>query len=222
MARHPGTIDRHGNRWRVRLCVRGERSAYTLREGTTEAEAVQFAYEQFAELRSQPTGKCDPRVAFGPTGPMRFSELLTEYRAQRLADMSTNSRRTYPTSLAAFWTFFVELSGDPEVSEIGRGAVNGFMTWRRRHGPDGTPLQAPLAAGTMRNDRIRLSGLFRFAEDLEVVETNPVKRVQPPKGDTRNPVILNATQYEALLAQCEGRPMLALYTLTLGEAGPTQ
>lgn len=43
--------------------------------------------------------------------------------------------------------------------------------------------------------------------------------VEPPKGDQREPLILDADQYEALLEACEGRPMLALYVLVLGETG---
>jgi integrase len=46
-----------------------------------------------------------------------------------------------------------------------------------------------------------------------------VSRVETPKADGRDPVILSAAQYEDLLGACQSRPMLSLYALTLGEAG---
>ena len=43
--------------------------------------------------------------------------------------------------------------------------------------------------------------------------------MQRPKGDVREPIILDVDEYEKLLAACTGRPMLALYVLVLGETG---
>ena len=211
MARHPGSIAQHGNRYRVRLMVRGRRHSFTLPEGATKAEAVQFSYDKAAELRRRGGVMPGPR--------MRFSELLARWQETRLVDMAPNTRATLVTTLRAWTTYWVELADDPGVGDIGRGAVNAYLDWRRRHAPDGRPLDGPLAGGTMRLDRRRLHALFAFAEELEIVETNPVTKTKPARGDTRSSVILTATQYEALLAQCEGRPMLAMYTLTLGEAG---
>ena len=64
-----------------------------------------------------------------------------------------------------------------------------------------------------------LHAVFAFAEMLEVVRGNPVRNVPPPKGDSREPLILSAEQYEALLAACASNPMLYLYVLVLGETG---
>ena len=64
-----------------------------------------------------------------------------------------------------------------------------------------------------------MHAVFSFAETLEVVPSNPVKKVDRPKGDSREPIILDGAQYEKLLAACGGRPMLALYILVLGETG---
>ena len=211
MAKHPGSIDRHGPSWRVRLSVRGKRHVFVLEPGATKDDAELFAFTKAAELRRR-TGGALP-------GPMPFSELLSRYRDSRLVDLSPRSQTTYTTSLKAFRTYFVTAGGDPDVSEIGRGTINAFMDWRRRHSPDGTELETPLTAGSVRNDRMRLHGIFTFAEDLEIVERNPVSKTKPPKGDARNPVILSPGQYEALLRACEGRPMLYMYVLTLGEAG---
>lgn len=61
--------------------------------------------------------------------------------------------------------------------------------------------------------------VFSFAEELEIVESNPVSKTKTPEGDTREPLILDTDQYEALVAACEGRPMLRTYVLALGEAG---
>jgi integrase len=64
-----------------------------------------------------------------------------------------------------------------------------------------------------------LRRIFGHADALEYVAGNPVARVKPPKADERAPVILDDPQYEALLAECAGRPMLSLYVLLLGETG---
>ena len=45
MAKHPGSIDRHGASWRVRLYVGGQRYVF-LRNGSTKGEAEQFAREK--------------------------------------------------------------------------------------------------------------------------------------------------------------------------------
>lgn len=44
-------------------------------------------------------------------------------------------------------------------------------------------------------------------------------RVQAPKVDGRDPVILTGDEYERLLAACVQRPMLAMFVLLLGETG---
>ena len=69
---------------------------------------------------------------------MQFSELLDRYRESQLPDLAPSTRRAYECSITGFHTFFVEGAGDPGVGDIGRGAVASFLTWRRRHAPDGT------------------------------------------------------------------------------------
>ena len=79
----------------------------------------------------------------------------------------------------------------------------------------------PLSNRTLVKDRAVLHRLFDAAEDWEYREGNPVGKVKPPKCDDHDPVILTDDQYEALLRECEhGGPMLYLYALFLGEAGP--
>jgi integrase len=70
-------------------------------------------------------------------------------------------------------------------------------------------------------DRVVLHVLFSFGEELEIVEGNPVTSTTAPKGDKREPLIIDADGYENLLEACdpEARPMLWLYVLTLGETG---
>lgn len=211
MAKHPGSIDRHGTRWRVRLCVSGQRHRFYVDGAHSQADVEQFAREKDTELRRS-SGK-------GLPGPMPFSEMLRRYRVDVLPNLSSNSQKAYHTSLKAFETYFVTEGGDPAAHDVTRGHVNGFMVWRRRHAPDGSKRMTPCSARTVAKDRVVLHIVFSFAEGLEVVPSNPVARTDPPKGDAREPIILKPDQYEALLAACEGRPMLKLYTLVLGETG---
>ena len=76
----------------------------------------------------------------------------------------------------------------------------------------------PVKARTLAKDRAVLHAVFTFAETLEVVQGNPVRTVPPPKGDARQPVIINDQQLETLLAACE-EPMLRLFVLFLAETG---
>lgn len=210
MANHPGSIEKRAGSYRVRLCVDGERHYYTLK-GYTKEQAEQYAREKDTELRRL-SGR-------GLPGPMPFSELLTRYRETELPDLSPNSRKTYTTSLDAFESYFVNQGGDPGAHEVTKGHVNGFMAWRKMHSPDGTKRTKPLSARSVAKDRVVLHVLFSFAEGLEIVQGNPVAKTTPPKGDSREPLILDDDQYERLLAACEGRPMLRTYVLVLGETG---
>jgi site-specific recombinase XerD len=86
------------------------------------------------------------------------------------------------------------------------------MSWRRTHAPDGTELKSPVTARTVAKDRMVLGIVFAFGESQEIIDSNPVRKTKAPEGDQRQPIIIDADQYEALLAACEGRPMLGLCT----------
>ncbi len=64
-----------------------------------------------------------------------------------------------------------------------------------------------------------LHAVFALAERLEYRDGNPVARTKALKSDPRTPVILSTEEYGRFLASCEGRPMLELFVLTLGETG---
>ena len=78
---------------------------------------------------------------------------------------------------------------------------------------------SPLSARSLTKDRAVLHALFSYAASLEVIQGNPVKVVPPPKGDSREPLILSETQYESLLRASDGHDMLRMYVLVLGETG---
>jgi integrase len=78
---------------------------------------------------------------------------------------------------------------------------------------------ATLSNRTVQRDRAILHRIFKIAERLELCESNPVGRTEAPKADPHTPVILDLDAYERLLAAAEGRPMLTLYLLLLGESG---
>lgn len=219
MPRHPGSIDRHGTTWRIRLCVGGRRHIFTLDGRTDLGDVQQFAREKDAELRG--------RRERGLPGPIRFSELLRQYRkagtpgAKKGAQITDSTKRCYATALQAVETFFVTEGSDPNVHAIRPGHIVQFLDWRRTHAPDGSRRKKPLSARGVAKDRVVLGVLFSWARKREIVETNPVADTDAPGGDKREPVILDTDQYEKLLEACdrEARPMLWLYTLLLGETG---
>jgi integrase/recombinase XerD len=161
----------------------------------------------------------------GLPGAMRVSELLDRFEAERLPLLAESTRRTYSDSLRSFRAYFVDQLEDPDVRNVRAGNVRGYLSWRRlrRFGEAGVA-----SARTLAKDRTVLHGVFAFAEELEVVDGNPVRRVKPPKSDARSPVILEDDQFEALLEACERdehghklaeAPMLRMYVLLLNETG---
>jgi hypothetical protein len=100
MANHPGSIDRHGRVWRIRLSVGGVRHTFKLDDKTPLAEVEQYAREKDTELRRRRTeGAPRAHGVFGAPGPIR-GEVTCPGRAPR-------TRETYQHSLDAFRTYFV-------------------------------------------------------------------------------------------------------------------
>lgn len=218
-----GSIRKRGDAFQVRLTVDGEVHSFTKRDMTRE-EVERWARAKALELEGTQ----------GLPGPeMRFSALLTRFRDTKLPDLAPNTRDTYSASLRAFRAYFVTRGGDPRVAEVRAGHIQDFLSWFRTHRTngkkrireeeleDGTTKKTPkpLSARSLAKTRTTLHRVFAFAESLEVIPSNPVKKVEAPKGDAREPLILDAGQYEKLLEACEDRPMLHAYVLVLGEAG---
>ncbi len=122
------------------------------------------------------------------------------------------TQRSYRDSLGPIREHFLELHNDPKLDQIHAKHIRPYLTWRRVNRRDGNE---PLSGRTLAKDRAVLHRLFNLDERLEYRDGNPVSRVQPPKYDGRDPVLLNEDQYEALLRECEAsrNPMLTLWTL---------
>jgi integrase len=206
---HPGHIEERGGSFRVTLCVDGTYHKYTV-PGDREAAETK-ARKEYDTLKSRST--------VGLPGPMSFSSLLARFEDAKLPGLAPLTRQGYKNSLTAFRTYFVSEGRDPQLHAIRPGHVEGFLAWRRMRKPNGTRRKEALSARSLRKDRATLHLLFAFALTLEVVDSNPVSRTKAPKGDQREPIILTGEQYEALLTACEGRAMLSLYLLLLGETG---
>ena len=76
-----------------------------------------------------------------------------------------------------------------------------------------------MSARSLAKDRAVLHAVFAFGELLEIVDANPVRKVKPPKGDSREPIILSAKEYGKLVTACTKKLMVQTYVLVLGEAG---
>ena len=208
--RYPGSIDRRGDSYRVRLSIGGERFRFTI--PTTDRRAAErFAREKARELMAR-----HQRVALGLPEGVRVSGLLARFERDELPGRAPGTRAAYHDSLKPIRAYFLGELGDPLLERVRAADVAAFLTWRRTHRLDG---DAPVSNRTLQKDRAVLHRLFAIAERLELRDGNPVARVQPPPADRRTPVLLTDAQYEKLLAACAERPMLELYVLVLGEAG---
>lgn len=207
---HPGNIERISrSSWRVRLSVEGVRHRFTVRGSRKVAEAL--ARKKYDELLR--------RADMGLPGEEPISSLLRRFEEVRVPQRAPLTQKTYRASLAAFRTYFCDRSGDPLANKVRPGHVQAFLHWRRSHNVDGSKRNGPLSARSLAKDRATLHAVFAFGETLELVESNPVRRVPAPKGDAKEPVILTADEYESLLESCGDRPMLRTWVLVLGEAG---
>lgn len=213
MSRHPGTFERRGKGYRFIVRVNGKRHVLgpkdypELRGELTENDRIEFATRIYAELQRQAE-----RAAVGLPGPMRVSQLFDTYEQDQLPRLAAGTRKTYKASLDRFRAFFVDQLGNPRADHIRAPHIRQYLAWRER--ADG------VGARTLAKDRATLHAVFSYAaRELEVVDSNPVANVKPPKWDRRTPVILTDEQFEALLSACADNPMLHLYVLLLNETG---
>jgi len=208
--RTPGSIDRHGNRFRIRLSVNG--TAHTFTVATEDRRAA----ELFAKKKYEDLVKEAERAALGFVVGVRFSELLTKFDEQEIPLLAAGTQRSYRETIEILTTYFVEQQGDPTVASIRPKHIKEYLSWRRVNRLDG---KDPLSNRTIEKERALLHRIFRIAERLEYREGNPVALVEKPRVDGRDPVLLSAEQLEKLLVAIGDRPMLKLYVLFLAESG---
>lgn len=208
--KYPGHIEERGNGFRVILRSEGKRHAYTLADVSRE-EAEDFARATYEKLSEEAK-----RRRLGLPDRLRVSELVRKFRDERFPLLSEGTRGAYAVTLDAFTTFLEARRADPEVQDVRQGHISDFLAWRRVHPGRGTE---PLSNRTIQRDRSVLHTLFAFAEELELRDGNPVAKVKTPKADPRDPVILDAEEYDRLLEECQHNSMLYLYVLTMGETG---
>ncbi|MGQ0641207.1 MAG: tyrosine-type recombinase/integrase [Gemmatimonadaceae bacterium] len=208
--RHPGYLQPRGDTFRLHLCVGGVRHCFTI-DTKDRAIAERFAIDRARELERQVM-----RRRGGLPGVVSCSALFDLFERDELPARAKGTRDAYRDSLRPIRTYFVQQLGNPTIDRIHAKHIAQFLAWRR-----GTRAasSAPLTNRTLAKDRAVLHRIFAMAEQLEYRDGNPVSRVAAPKADGRDPVILSDEEYERLLAKCAERPTLALYMLTLGEAG---
>ncbi len=204
--RAPGTIDRRGDTFRVRLMVHGVRHSFTV-ETADRRVAEDFAWRKMAELRQAPASTL--RLP-------RMSELFRRFEVVRFPELAKGAAAAYRDSLKPLRLYFCEALADPPVAEVRKADVVEFLAWRRRHRMGGG---AAVSNRTLQKDRAVLHRVFQFAQDLEWREANPVALVASPRVERREPVLLTVAEYGRLLAACGDDDRLRLYLLVLGETG---
>lgn len=211
--RGTGSIDRlPSGRWRIRIKHGTHKESFTLPHGTTKKQAEREAIRRGEAL--------EKRVRLGLPGSFRVSELLQRYQESRkFRQRAAGTRRTYLTEIAALEAFFVRKHKDPAIRDLDPIHIDEFLDWREMHTVQGKKRREPLTTRSIAKSRATLHVIFQYAKQKKLVGTNPVADTDVPKGDPRTKVILTDAEFEQLLAECEGRPMLWLYMLTLGETG---
>ena len=222
MAKAPGTIRQRGSSWNVIVRMDGERHEFGPRSepflgrAKTRKEVEEWTWRKYTELKEQADSSA-MREALGTPESVTFSELLARFRGEVVPTLAEGTRMAYEDTFRPAEAYFVDKLGDPLLEGIRSRHVNDYLSWRRVNRRDGN---TPLSNRTLEKDRAVLHRIFDQADEWELREGNPVSRVKRPKYDSHNAVILDADQYERLLAECFAHgPMLGLYTVVLGEAG---
>lgn len=103
-----------------------------------------------------------------------------------------------------------------DVHEFRSGHAQAFLSFMRVT-PEAKGRET-VSNRSVERHRAVLSSLFSFAEELELIEYNQVRKVRPPKVDRRDPVIITDAQLDRLLAETKASPMVYLYVMVLAEA----
>jgi integrase len=222
--RHPGSIERRGDSYRVRIYLGRQMHRFNLKPHTGNAATDRKLVEKFAREKHRELERQHERVAAGLPGGVRFSALLELFESQELPTVAPGTQRAYRKSLAPIRAYFVEQRGNPEMSAIQPKDISAFLGWRRVSRSRGRQRAerfkpTPLTNRTLQRDRAVLHRLFTIAERMQYREGNPVAHVDAPKADSRDPMVLDDDQYEKLIDACSERPMLQFYVLLLGETG---
>jgi hypothetical protein len=215
---YPGRIRQRGDTFQVLLTVGGKRHRFTVSGEQDDAE--EFARTKYDQLRKRQGGS-----GHG----MRVSDLLDAYAQSEVPKKAPNSRMSYLISLAAIAEYFTEHEGNPRLDYLRPLHVQRFVDWRSTHRRKrgkkygSTWVLGTVSPRTTAKDRTMLHMGCAWAEKLDLMDSNPVPKVDPPRLDPREPVILSDAEFERLLDACdrELRPHLWLYALLLGEDGPS-
>ena len=207
---YPGTIEKRGDAFRVRIRLGGDRYTYTVHADRL-ADVEEFARVKHAELTAQ-----QKRQQLGLPGSMAVTALLDKYEAEIVPLLARSTQTSYHASLERFRDFLSAHHPSLQVAEVRAAHIKEFLHWRRLRRVRGTGTSSNR---TLQKDRAVLHAAFGYAEELELREGNPVSRVKAPKVTAPDPVLLTPDQYEALLEACGDNDMLRLYVLVLGETG---
>ena len=211
--RYPGSIEKRGESYRIRLCVGNNRHSFTL---TTRSRKVaeRFARKKEQELREQAA-----RHKAGIPESLTCTQLFQLFEDIHLPKKAPNTQVSYRDALKPLTHFFGKLRGDPSVSQIQPAHIEEYLKWRLHHGPNGNSRSKPLSNRTLQLDRAVLHRAFKLALVQGYVASNPVSPVDAPQPDERTPVILSDGQFEKLLTACEEKDFLHLFVLTMAETG---
>lgn len=238
--RYPGHIEERGDSFRVILRVAGTRHAFTL-AGVDRKEAEEWAVRKEAELSEQAKRRAlglPDLLPFAGIGAQKCREqaprgaepapagFLDKYELDKLPELAPNTQKGYAEILERAREFFDARHPGIRVDEVRPGHVREYLTWRKgrrwrkgKKGAGSVRVEGQASARTVQKERATLRAAFEYAVELELIDHNPAAAVKAPKITKRTPVLLTPEQFEELLRECEGDPMLWLYALTLGETG---
>lgn len=208
----PGSIDRRGNRFRIRFSVDNEK--FTFAVPTTDRRIAEIAAtNKYAEVQ-----RIRERRAAGIPDAVQMSTVIKEFEAKPRVE---GTQRSYGDSLKPISTYFVEKLGDPSIEKVRASHIEAYLDWRRDNRLAGNHKKpkGSVSPRTLNKDRAVLHGIFALAERREYIAGNPVKRTDALRVDKHEPIILDDDEYERLLKACASSPMLSLYVLVLGETG---
>lgn len=219
---YPGSIDRRpSGSWRWRGCIDGDRvqTSWTPEEVEAESRPHESLEDTLERLARAHYDELTGEMHRPESGDMALSAFLDRFEREEVPQLADSSRTQYMGTIKALRSYFVDLKDDPRLRDLSKGHVKRWLSWRRTHSADGTKREEPLSPYTLKTGFAVFRRILEDAHELELIPGNPASRVQAPKVEDREPVLLSEDQLDELLKACGGDDMLRTYILVLSEAG---
>lgn len=192
--------------WQALVYLHGRRHRFSCRT-SDKPTARRYAQSRLKELEERHN-----RGLGGLPAPVRMSDVFDRYEREYAPKLRLSSRKRMMdvVRLARKW-FTNSTLRDPQVHRVTAREIQAFLDLKRGQA---------VSPRTVNLYRANLHRVFQLCvRPWLLIPANPVDGTEPLRHDPREPVLLSAGEYAALLAACANDPMLLLFVTLAWETG---